>query len=342
MSDPLPLKKTVVCFGELLLRLGAPGHEILLQTGKLDVHYGGAEANVGVSLAQWGHEVRMASQVSDGPLGEAVLGALRRYGVQTRFVKTSTQRMGLYFISAGAVRRPSRIVYDRADSAFTHMDEHTLDWDAILDGADWLHISGITPATGAGPAKAAIAVAKRAVEAGVKLSFDGNYRAQLWQNWDGDGPAILREILSYADLAFINEKDVGLLLGRTFEDAEQSVQRTKAMACAFEHFPRLQHIANTHRQQTGVKQQTLSAQLFSRDQSWQTNTYQLFDVVDRIGTGDAFAAGILDGFMQGEDPQSCLDFALEAAIYKHSIAGDFNIASREDIRASGTGFDVRR
>ena len=166
----------VVCFGELLLRLGAPGNQLLLQSPTLDVHAGGAEANVGVSLAHFGHDVAMISVVADNPLGAAVAGELRRHGVDTSRVRRSDGRMGLYFLTTGAGHRPSEVVYDRADSAFASARADSYDWPALLQGAQWLHLSGVSPALGMEAAQATLAAARAANERGIKVSFDGNFR----------------------------------------------------------------------------------------------------------------------------------------------------------------------
>ncbi|MBB5519390.1 sugar kinase [Amphiplicatus metriothermophilus] len=335
--------RAIVCFGELLLRLNAPGRERLLQSQRLDVHVGGAEANVAVSLAQFGHEARFASVVADNALGEAALGELRRYGVDVSPVARASGRMGLYFMASGATRRPSEIIYDRAGSVFAEAGEETLDWPAILDGAGWLHVSGVTPAVGPKPAAAALKAVRTAKECGVKVSFDGNYRAQLWAAWGGDGPAILRRILACADLAFINERDVGLVLGRDFPRDEAG--RRAAFAAAFEAFPGLELIAATRRRQHSVDHHALTAVLATRDGGERrSREWDLSGVVDRIGAGDAFAAGTLRGLIAGHDHRHTVEFAAAAAALKHSMPGDFNIATVADVERAlaEDDLDVRR
>ncbi|KCZ57503.1 sugar kinase [Hyphomonas chukchiensis] len=328
----------IVCFGELLLRLTAPGRERLLQTGHFDVHVGGAEANVAVSLAQFGHAVAMASTVADNELGEAATGTLRRYGVDTRHIARTPGRMGLYFLSTGAVRRPSQIVYDRAGSAFAAADPDAADWPAILRGAEWLHISGVTPAIGPNGAAAAQGAVDAARAAGVKISFDGNYRAQLWANWDGDGPAILRGLLEAASLAFINERDISLILGQSFDD------RDAAYTAAFQLFPRLDTIAATTRTQYSVDHHAIDAEIATRNGHWRSRSHELVGIVDRIGGGDAFAAGVLHGLLTDMPPDHLIEFAAAASALKHSIPGDFNLASVADVEAAvdTDNLDVRR
>ncbi|MFN4025758.1 MAG: sugar kinase [Hyphomonas sp.] len=328
----------VVCFGELLLRLTAPGSERLLQSWSLDVCVGGAEANVAVALAGFGHEVSLASVVADSPLGNAALGELRRHGVETRVVLRAPGRMGLYFLEPGAVRRPSSITYDRAASAFAEAEPDALDWAAILPGTALFHVSGVTPAIGPKGAAAAVRAVKAAVDLGVPVSFDGNYRALLWDAWDGDGPAILKEILSCATYAFINERDISLILKARFED------RQSAFEHAFEAFPRLQAIAATTRHQSSVDDQAIAGELVTRAGRWVSPVHELPGVVDRIGGGDAFAAGALHGLIGGRDGQYTIDFAVAAGALKHSIPGDFNRVSAAEVEAAmaGGSLDVRR
>ncbi len=327
----------VVTFGELLLRLGAPGRERLLQTPRLDVFVGGAEANVAVGLARLGHDVSYVSIVADNALGEAALGELRRHGVSTRNVRRAPGRMGLFFLETGAIQRPSQVLYDRAGSAFVSGDPELIDWDVALDGADRLHISGITPATGPGGA----AAAKRAVAAakanGVPVSFDGNYRPSLWAGWDGDAPSILRELVSGVDLLFGDHRDVSLLLGR-------EIGAKAADAAAFDAFPNLEVIASTSRTTTNADHNRLSARLATRDGVVTAGPAEVGPIVDRIGGGDAFAVGILDGLLGGREPSLTVRQGLATACLKHTVPGDLCLVERAEIEAllAEQGLDVRR
>lgn len=177
------------------------------------MHCGGAEANVGVSLAHFGHDVAMVSTVADNPLGAAVLGELRRHDVDTRHVRRVDGRMGLYFLTTGAIHRPSEVIYDRADSAFALAPADAYDWPRLLEGVQWLHLSGVSPALGAEVAQATLAAARAARAAGVKVSFDGNYRPKLWQRWQGDARGILHQLFACADVVFADYRDIGVVLG---------------------------------------------------------------------------------------------------------------------------------
>ncbi len=335
----------VVCFGEILLRLSAPGGELLLQSAKLDVVVGGAEANVAVGLARLGDAAAMVSVLPEGPLGRAAVAELRRWGVDVRNVAFAPGRMGLYFLTPGAVLRPSEVIYDRAHSAFAEARAESVDWDAALQGASWLHVSGVTPAIGAGGAAAARRAVAEANRLGVPVSFDGNYRGKLWAQWDGDGPAILRALAAGADLAFINDQDLALMLNRSFDGPDPAARLRSAAAVAFETFPRLTRIAATTRAQHQVASHDLSASLFTRaGGALTTRTYALAGIVDRIGAGDAFAAGMLHAMLRSMADQDALDFALAAACAKHGIHGDFNLATAQDIEAilAGGSLGVRR
>jgi 2-dehydro-3-deoxygluconokinase len=334
----------VVCFGELLLRLAAPHSELLLQTSTLAVHIGGAEANVAVSLAQLGHTVVMASVLPDNPLGRACAGELRRYGVGTTAVRTGPGRMGLYFLSVGAGHRPSEVLYDRADSAFAIAPPDLMDWNEILTGASWFHVSGVTPAVGPAAAQSALRAVRMAREQGRSVSFDCNYRAKLWERWRGDARTILHDLVQEADLLFAEERDMALILGRDFTDVPVRDRFRVAATEALEKFPNLQRIATTVRVQRSVDDHDLAATLLSRSDLLTTRTYSIGRIVDRIGSGDAFAAGLLHGLTTGLDDQASLDFGLAAACLKHSIPGDFNLVGSADVHnlLRDAGFTVRR
>ncbi len=328
----------IICFGELLLRFTTPGHERLMQSPKFDVHFGGAEANVGVSLARFGHDVRMVSALPDNPFGEATIEALRAQQVDAKGVARGDGRMGIYFLETGAVRRPSRIVYDRANAVFANTPATAYDWPKLLEGADWLHLSGITPAIGPEPSKAARDAVRTAREMGISVAFDGNYREALWSAWGGNGPDVLRDILGHADAAFINERDIALILGET------PASRADAMTRAFEVFPSLSAIACTSRVQTSVTDQTLTGELYPREGRWTSKPHTMSGVVDRIGGGDAFAAGILHGSIEAYGAQRSVEFATAASVIKHSIPGDWNLTTVREVEdaMSENGLDVRR
>ena len=344
----LPTGGRILCFGEMLLRLNPPEGERLMQGQTLTVRPGGAEANVAVSLARFGVPTAAVTVLPDNALGQGVRDEVRRHGVDTSGVVFGPGRMGLYFMTPGAVRRPAEVLYDRADSAFVRHADTAFDWPALLDGADWLHVSGVTPAIGPGGTRAALQAVDAARAAGVRVSFDGNFRGKLWSEWAGDPPGTLHHMLSTASLAFADERDFALVLGRAFNDADPLVRRRAAAAAAFEAFPARDRIACTLRVQESVADQALSAVMLTRSGTEVVETraepIHMTGVIDRVGGGDAFAAGVLFGLWSGWPDADALAFGLAAAGLKHSVHGDFNLFSAADVRAAMDpgSFDIRR
>lgn len=317
------MAQRILCFGELLLRLGSPPRELLLQTPALQVHVGGAEANVGIALASLGHAVGLIGSVADNALGHHAVGELRRHGVDTSRLRHAPGRMGLYFLETGALQRPSEVLYDRAGSAFALTDPAVYDWPQLLAGADMLHLSGVTPALGQAAADAAIAAARAARALGLHVVFDGNYRSTLWQAWDGDAPALLHALVACADTVFADHRDIAIVLRRSFGAADPEQREREAADAAFAAFPQLSCIASTRREQHSADHHRLGARLLRRQHSVHSRPVELAGVVDRIGAGDAFAAGVLHGLLSGLADADCLDFGLAAACLKHSVPGDF-------------------
>jgi 2-dehydro-3-deoxygluconokinase len=327
-----------VCFGEILIRLSAPGRELLLQTPTLSTHYGGAEANVAISLARFGHDARMATVLPENVLGDAAIGELRRYGVDAAHIARGPGRMGLYFFTPGAGQRPADIVYDRTGSALAVARAQALDWTAALNGAAWLHVSGVTPALNKATAETTLNAMRTARAAGVKVSYDANYRAKLWEARGDDPRPTLDALFSEADLAFAEARDIALATGQRAGNGDE------AAAVAFARYPNLQRIAATARNVVSADHHELAAVMYTRAGATRTRTQAVTGIVDRIGGGDAFAAGLLHGIASGSADQEMLDFALGAACLKHFIPGDFNLSSIEDVRfyLSSAGSDVRR
>ena len=331
-----------LAFGEIMLRLSPPGRELLLQTPKLDVWVAGAEANVVTQLARLGHDVGMATMVPDNDLGRAAITTLRGHGVDTSTISLGGERMGLYFVTSGAGLRATEVVYDRAWSSFAEAPADIWDWDALLEGVDRFHLSGITPALGPVPAEAALRAVQAATDRGIAVSFDGNWRGKLWERWDSDPRAILTPLVEHADLMFGNHRDIALLLDREFGgDAED--RRREATEAAFAAFPRLQTIASTARHVEHVDLHRLSARIDTRDEHVQTDEVVLAGIVDRIGGGDAFAAGVLHGLRSGKDIAEVARIGLALAALKHSLPGDASLFRQADIDAYlEGGLDVRR
>lgn len=331
----------VLCFGELLLRFSASRGELLEQARAVDVHVGGAEANVAASLARLGHAVSFVSTVPNQSLGHLARDVLRSHGVDVAALELAPAgRMGLYFLTPGAGNRAADIIYDRTGSAFALRPAASYDWDELLAGAGWLHVSGVNAAVSAETAEATLDAVNTARRLGVLVSFDGNYRARLWAARGEDGAATLTRILAYADLAFIDQRDIALLLN---EPLLAQGERTAATLAAFHAFPQLQAIACTSRTQNSVEQHELSADLYTRCGVIHAPARQISGIVDRIGAGDAFAAGFLHGLLRGWQEHDTLTFALGAACSKHSIAGDIHPLTEAQIMSTMEGqLDVRR
>ena len=333
---------TITCFGELLLRLTPPGTRLMVQADALDMFVGGAEANVAAALASLGHEVRFAGLVSDNALGDLALTALRGAGVDTGLIGRAPGRMGLYFMEQGSGPRPSAITYDRAGSAFAVADPSAIDFAGALAGAKLLHTGGITPALGPRGVALAKAAQAAAMSAGVQICFDGNYRGQLWSSWDSNPGAILRELVADATILIGNHRDISLLLGKTFS-GDGPDRRREAAEAAFAAFPKLQLIASTARHLVTSDHHRISARVDSRDGAHQTDEIDVTGIVERIGTGDAFAAGVLDAWLSGGDVQAMAETGLALTALKHTIPGDMCLIGRAmlDGFAAGGG-DVRR
>ncbi|MEQ8312014.1 MAG: sugar kinase [Sphingopyxis sp.] len=332
----------LVFFGELLIRLTAPGNELLMQSPSLDLHVGGAEANVAIGLAHLGHSCAMISRVPPNALGRGAVAAVRGAGVDCTAVTTGPGRMGLYFLSVGAGLRSSEIVYDRAGSSFAASGVADYDWDALLAGAGLLHLSGITPALGPRPAEAALSAARSAKRLGVPVSFDGNYRAMLWEAWDSDPRAILSELIGSAEILFGNHRDLSLVLGQEFSgDGED--RRREAAEAGFAAFPSLRLIASTARHTVTADHHRIAARVDLRDSAHQTGEIDVTGIVDRIGAGDAFAAGVLHAHLAGGDAEAMAKSGLALTCLKHSLPGDASRFGQGDIDAfHGGGLDVRR
>jgi len=337
---------TVVCFGEVLARLATAPGEPLIDSRSLELVIGGAEANVGVALVAMGHHARLISRLPDNPLGKRARSALAAAGVDTSHLVDAQGprpgRMGLYFLEAGASLRPSAITYDRAGSAFAIAQPEDFDFNSALQGSQLLHVSGITPALGPQGLELARAAIGAARAAGVPVSFDCNFRERLWGSWDSDPRAMLTELLDNATIMFGNHRDMTLLLGRPFS-GEGAERRREAAEAALTAFPRLQVIASTARHPVTQTHHRMAARVDLRGDHYQSAEIEITDIVDRVGSGDAFAAGVLAGWLEGADAQGMARLGLAMNALKHSLKGDWLRLSRAEIEAfSGASQDVRR
>jgi 2-dehydro-3-deoxygluconokinase len=280
----------------------------------------------------------MVSVVADNALGVAAVNELRRWGVDVSAVAKAPQRMGLYFLTPGAIHRPSDIVYDRAGSAFALADFSALDWPKLLQGANWLHVSGVTAALGENCVRAALDAMEAARNAGVKVSFDCNYRPKLWAEWSADAPAYITRLMAQADLTFGGYRDIELISHQRFNDEREAADH------AFALFPHLQRLVCTRREQVNVDHNRLTGLMYTREGSLETDTHNIEQIVDRIGGGDAFAAGVMHGLLSGADDEKALDYGIACACLKHAQPGDASLATAADLETflSDDGFDVKR
>lgn len=340
MSRPVPAP--VVCFGEMLARLSPPAGVPLARATALDIAVGGAEANVAAALASLEQPARMLTVVPDNPLGRMARATLASAGVDTGTIATGPGRMGLYFFEPPAGPVAGRVTYDRSASAFAEASPNDLDFAGALDGAGLLHMSGITPALGPRGVELARAAQAAARAADVPICFDGNYRANLWEAWDSNPREILRELVGEARILIGNHRDISLLLGETFS-GDGPDRRREAAEAAFAAFPSLELIASTARHVETGQIHRLAARVDRRDDHWQTGEVRIEGVIDRIGTGDAFAAGLLLRYLEGASAQEMAKSALAMAVMKHGITGDMIFASRAELDAfDAGGGDVRR
>jgi len=318
---------TVVCFGEMLLRLSPPGFERLLQSPTLCAHFGGSEANVAIGLARFGVQSRYVTRLPLTIVGDAAIRSLRAEGVNTDDVIRGGQRLGLYFVENGAGQRPSVVTYDRSPSSFSTIDPADLDWPVVLNSASWLHVTGITPALGPGPATCVRAAVAAARTAGITVSFDLNYRAALWPVHEA--APVLQEIARGADLLIAGEDHLQPLLGiAPGADAGQRVAETYG--------PGL--VAITSRESRSATENTVGAVLWDQQARLLHVTPQYtVHIVDRIGAGDAFVAGLIYGLTSDRLVADTLRFAVAAGVLNHTIPGDACLLTVADVDRLANG-----
>jgi 2-dehydro-3-deoxygluconokinase len=329
---------TTVTFGEIMLRLSAPGVERFFQRPRLDATFGGGEANVAISLARFGLSAAFITVLPEhNPIADAALGELRRQGVDTSRVVRGKGRVGIYFLEAGANQRPSRVVYDRDYSAIAMAAPGSIDWDVALAGGGWFHTTGITPALSASAAELTLEAAKHASAMGLTVSCDLNYRKNLWK-WGKTPPTVMRELLKHVDVAIANEEDIQRSLGMQAAANVDGGHLDKACYetltnAVLDQYPNLRSIAVTLRESISANHNNWSACLNTRKEFMVSRTYQITDIVDRVGAGDSFAAGLIYGLQELAEPREALDFAVAASCLKHSIPGDYNRVSVEEVRS---------
>lgn len=349
--------KPIVTFGEIMGRLAAPGRLRLRQARLFEASYAGAEASVAVSICNFGGQARYMTALPKHPLADAALDSVRAMGVDTQHVlRTDRGRLGLYFLETGANQRPSNVVYDRADSAIAVTSADSYDWRTILDGAQWLHLSGITPALSRAAADATREAAERAKASDVTVSLDLNFRSKLW-DWDGDraprelAKETMQAILPHVDLLIANEEDCHDVLGIQAANTQVhsgtlDVERYPDVARqVVRRFSNIRRVAITLRESLSATHNNWGAMLYDsasdgsvfapRDERGKYRPYEIKNIVDRVGGGDAFAGGLIFALVTEElqEAQTALNFAVAASCLKHSVLGDFNYATRHEVEA---------
>ena len=335
----------VITFGEIMLRLKSPALERFFQSPSLEATFGGGEANVAVSLANYGMDASFVTALPNNAIGEACVRDVRSFGVDMSDIKMVDGRMGIYFLETGSNQRPSKVVYDRADSCIAKAPVDLFDWKKIFDGATWFHISGISPAISASAAELSIAACKAAHEMGVTVSCDLNYRKNLWK-YGKKASEVMRELAKYVDVAIANEEDVQKSLEITTDVVVESgeLDRSKYKALGdkvLAAYPDMKMIAITLRESKSADWNGWAACLNDREHFYESKRYEIRDIIDRVGGGDSFAGGLIYGLNNYESRQQALEFAVAASCLKHSIDGDFNRVDVDEVEklmgGDGTG-----
>lgn len=333
----------IVSLGEIMLRLFPEGYERLLQKPILQAYFGGGEANVAVSAACFGLSARYVTKLPNNSLGYAAEASLRARGVDTSCIAFGGKRLGLYFTESGANQRASTVLYDRDNSAISEAEIKDFDWDKIFDGAKIFHITGITPAISKTSAELSLHAVKTAREKGVLVSCDLNFRKKLW-NYGKNAPDVMKELVKYVDILIANEEDLQLCLG--YEVPHVDV--TKGELCVksyeevakkiFADYANITNIAVTLRSSISANHNNWSALIIDKNKCYSAKTYNITNIVDRIGGGDSFSGGLLSAMlMYPNNTQYQLDFAVAASALKHSIPGDYNLVSKAEVETLAGG-----
>ena len=333
------MKKKIITFGEIMLRLSPPAQERFVQADNFDVHYGGGEANVAVSLANYGDESFYVTKLPEHEIGQAALNALRRFGVHTDFICRGGERLGIYYLESGSAMRPSKVIYDRAHSAIAEAYITDFDFDAIMEGADWFHWTGITPAISDRAAALLQKACRAARDHGVTISCDLNFRKKLWT--PEKAQSIMRPLMDFVDVCIGNEEDAQLCLGfkpsshvETGQtDAADYEEIFKEMQRTF-HF---KYVVSTLRESLSASHNGWKAMIYDGETFYVSKHYDILPIVDRVGGGDAFAGGLIHALVNGKTAGDALEFAVAASALKHTLPGDFNLMSENEVESLAHG-----
>ena len=326
-----------VAFGEIMMRLSPPGFQRFGQARTFDVIYGGGESNVAVSLANFGLPTEFITRLPANDLGDACIAYLRQYGVGVDKIVRGGERLGIYFLEMGAVQRGSKVVYDRAHSSIATIQRGMIDWQSALAGADWFHWTGITPAISAGAADVLLEGLQAAKALGLTISCDLNYRKNLWK-WGKTQQEVMPALVEFCDVAIGNEEDAEKVLGIKAPDADVIGGKVEAESYRYvceemaHQYPSLKSIAITLRGSVSASHNSWSAVLWTGGEFYTGLHYDITYIVDRVGGGDSFMGGLIYGLRTYDDPQQALDFAVSASCLKHTIFGDFNLVTVDEVQ----------
>jgi len=333
--------KKYITFGEVMLRIKSLNWERFFQSPLLEVTFGGGEANVAVGLARFGLNVAYVSIIPDNSIGDACIGELRRQGVDTSLIVRKGDRLGIYFLEAGANQRPSKIIYDRSHSAIAEAKPGVINWDKVFDGASWFHISGITPAISLSASELSLEAVKKAREKGVTISCDLNFRKKLWK-YGKSAPEVMCKLVKYADIVMGNEEDCQKSLGVKVDvDVESGRLQTEKYRELTDRvlnlYPNIKKIAITLRKSHSANNNGWSAVLNNKKEFLISKKYEIHNIVDRVGAGDTFAAGLIYGLNNLSNDKEALEFAVAASCLMHSIHGDLPMLSVEEVKSLAGG-----
>jgi 2-dehydro-3-deoxygluconokinase len=329
----------VVTFGEIMLRLAPVGYDRFVQSKEFGVVYGGGEANVAVSLANYGKDAYFVSKLPKHEIGQSAVNELRRYGVNTEYIVRGGERVGIYFCEKGSSQRPSKVIYDRAHSSISEAKRGEFDWKKIFEGAEWFHFTGITPALSDESAALTLEAVKAAKEAGVTVSVDLNYRKKLWSTEKAG--KVMAEIVKYCDVVIANEEDAEKVFGIKASETDitgghLSDEGYKDVARQLVERFDLSHVAITLRESFSATHNGWSAMLYDGKEFYKSKRYDIH-ITDRVGGGDSFGGGLIYGLTSGMNNQDALEFAVGASCLKHTIEGDFNLVSVEEVNLLAKG-----
>jgi 2-dehydro-3-deoxygluconokinase len=329
--------KDQVLYTTICIRLSVPGNQRFTQASSFDVNYGGGEANVAASLTNLGIEARFVTRLPENDIGRACRMELDRYGIDTSYIQTGGERLGVYFLEIGAVARPSKVIYDRSHSSFSEVKTNTFDWDAIFEDAGWFHWTGITPAVSQEAADVCHEAIKAANQKGITVSCDLNYRKNLW-NYGKKASDVMPELVAGCDIVLGNEEDAWMVLGIQPEgvDIEGGQVNAEAYRSVSEQimnqYPGVQKVITTLRGSISASHNTWSGVLYDGETLLTAPTYDITHIVDRVGGGDSFMAGLIYGLLTYQDDQNALNFATAASCLKHTIHGDFNQVTADEVK----------